>query len=393
VGKDVYWDKSWVVFPDFLFSFMKRTLGPEWGAREKAKDQHPIFRWLGPLARISRGLRECHMEANESSTNELQEVTPSVDGRSWLSCSDKTLSRHNPADDRRLEDIPAGCSADVDRAVTAARKTFAAGAWHQLPPTQRKEVLYRWAGLIKRCAPHLDRIDAIEMGKPVSTLPFNSLAAAGLIRFSAESIDKCSGDVLSSDRLSMVIQTRVPRGMVGAIVPWNFPTYNSALKAAPALAAGNSVVLKPSELACESALTLAKLALEAGIPPGVFNVIPGSGEIVGKALAEHMDVDMVTFTGSSAVGKLIVLTPATTVYWQSRSYTDALNINYYAVNAYSKTDLTLTHMDPTGNWQVSGYVFNLENDAVRSGDYSGSGVVFSDFAPPRTYGVRLAYKY
>jgi len=144
------------------------------------------------------------------------------------------------------------------------------------------------------------------MGKPVSLPVFNAKAAANFLRFNAEALDKCPGETLTSDSSSTVIQVRVPRGIIAAIVPWNFPTYNCLLKIAPALAAGNSVVLKPSELASQSALMLAKLALDAGIPPGVLNVIPGSGEIVGKALAEHMDVDMVSFTGSSAIGKLIM---------------------------------------------------------------------------------------
>lgn len=167
-------------------------------------------------------------------------------------------------------------------------------------------MLARWAELIAENAAALDAVDAIEMGKPVRLAAFNAQAAAGLARFNAEAVDKSFGSVLPSDHPSTVIQARSPRGVVAAIVPWNFPTYNSVLKAAPALAAGNSLVLKPSELASESAVLLAKLALEAGLPPGVFNVTPGRGQTVGRALAEHMDVDMVTFTGSSEVGKLML---------------------------------------------------------------------------------------
>src|SRR6185437_14609109 len=180
------------------------------------------------------------------------------------------------------------------------------GSWRRSPPSVKKRILHRWADLVEEKSPRLDALDALEMGKPVSLPVFNAKAAANFLRFNAEALDKCPGETLTSDSSSTVIQVRVPRGVVAAIVPWNFPTYNSVLKVAPALAAGNSVVLKPSELASQSALMLARLALDAGIPPGVFNFIPGAGEVVGKALAEHMEVDMVTFTGSSAIGKLIV---------------------------------------------------------------------------------------
>jgi hypothetical protein len=164
----------------------------------------------------------------------------------------------------------------------------------------------RWADLIERQAVRLDALDALEMGKPVGVQAFNARLAAEFVRFNAELADKIQGETFTSDSSSTVIQRRIPRGVVAAIVPWNFPTFNVVLKAAPALAAGNSVVLKPSELASQAALVLADLALEAGLPPGVLNVVPGRGDTVGRCLAEHMDVDMVTFTGSSAVGKLIV---------------------------------------------------------------------------------------
>src|SRR6185312_750164 len=120
-------------------------------------------------------------------------------------------------------------------------------------------------------------------------------------RFYAEAVDKVMGDVYESDPYSLVMQRRVPRGVVGAIVPWNFPTSAAIRKVAPALAAGNTVVLKPSELSSRSAMRLALLALEAGLPKGVFNVLPGSGQTVGRGLACHPDVDMVAFTGSTEV--------------------------------------------------------------------------------------------
>jgi len=127
-----------------------------------------------------------------------------------------------------------------------------------------------------------------------------------VVRFYAEAVDKVTGDVYCSDKNSFVTQRRVPRGVVAAVVPWNFPTYVAAIKIGPALAAGNSVVLKPSEMSSRSAMRLAELAIKAGLPPGVLNVAPGKGEIVGRALALHHGVDMLTFTGSTAVGKLMM---------------------------------------------------------------------------------------
>jgi acyl-CoA reductase-like NAD-dependent aldehyde dehydrogenase len=236
----------------------------------------------------------------------LLPVRALVDGQSAASASEIVLHPLNPSNGAPLREAPAGAAQDVDAAVASARRSYVSGSWSRAAPAARKAVLARWADLIAESAPALDAVDAVEMGKPVAFAAFNAMAAAGLVRFNGEAVDKTFGTVLQSDHPSTVLQTRVPRGVVGAITPWNFPTYNGVLKAAPALAAGNSLVLKPSELANEAALMLANLALEAGVPPGVFNVVPGQGQIVGRALAEHRDVDMVTFTGSSEVGKLML---------------------------------------------------------------------------------------
>jgi acyl-CoA reductase-like NAD-dependent aldehyde dehydrogenase len=199
--------------------------------------------------------------------------------------------------------IPEGSEEDVNRAVAAARLAFEDGRWSDWSPESRKLTLYRLADLIEHEAVLLDSLDAEEMGKPVSTAAFNAKSAAALLRFNAEALDKIVGDVYSSDRNSLVLQRRVPRGVVGAIVPWNFPTFNAVLKVGPALAAGNSVVLKPSEHASRSALRIAYLAIQAGLPTDVLNVVPGLGQTVGRALGLHGDVDMIAFTGSTAVGK------------------------------------------------------------------------------------------
>jgi 4-(gamma-glutamylamino)butanal dehydrogenase len=247
------------------------------------------------------------LEAGRQLTaSDMMEVAPLVDGRIINSEADQTFTIYNPASGTKLSQIPAGCAADANKAVSAARRAYLNGTWRRAAPSQKKATLYRWASLIESNSARLDALDALEMGKPISLKAFNASSAAALVRFNVEASDKFGGDVLTSDCSSTVIQKRVPRGVVVAVIPWNFPTYNAVLKVAPALAAGNSVVLKPSELASQSALVLASLALEAGVPPGVFNVVPGIGETVGRALAEHMDVDMVTFTGSSAVGKLML---------------------------------------------------------------------------------------
>ena len=212
----------------------------------------------------------------------------------------------NPSTGRRIFSIPAGSATDVERAVVSARRAFQDGRWSDAPPSFRKKTLHQFAELISQHSEELNALDAEEMGKPLSVAFASASAAAGLMRFCAEAVDKVTGEVISSDKDSLVTQRRVPRGVVAAVVPWNFPTYNAAMKLAPALAAGNSVIVKPSELACRSAGRLAELAIEAGVPPGIVNVVPGKGEIVGRALALHSDVDMVAFTGSTVTGKQIL---------------------------------------------------------------------------------------
>jgi len=230
-------------------------------------------------------------------------VAPFINGDLSDSDSDSAVEVINPSIGKRSLSIPVGSERDTDRAVRAARAAFDDGRWSDAPPSRRRAALHCFADLIAKDARALDLLDAGEMGKPVSEAFGNASSAAMLVRFYADAADKVLGDVYLSDRGSFVSQRRVPRGVVGAVLPWNFPTYVAVLKLAPALAAGNCVVLKPSEQSSRSAIRLARLAVQAGVPPGVLNVIPGLGETVGRALALHGDVDMLTFTGSTAIGK------------------------------------------------------------------------------------------
>lgn len=195
----------------------------------------------------------------------------------------------------------------VDRAVASARVAFEGGSWSGLSPRARGRILLRLADLIVRDHEELALRDTMEMGKPI-TASLAEIAgfAPELCRHYAEAADKIYGEVAGSDGASLGFALREPRGVVAAIAPWNYPLANAVIKAVPALAAGNCVVLKPSELSPATAMRLGELALEAGVPPGVFNILPGDGAVTGVRLVSHPDVDMVTFTGSTAAGRTIM---------------------------------------------------------------------------------------
>jgi gamma-glutamyl-gamma-aminobutyraldehyde dehydrogenase len=193
---------------------------------------------------------------------------------------------------------------DIDDAVRAARRTFDAGSWSRCAPAERKRVLCRLGELIASHGAELALLDSLNMGKRVTdAFDVDVPAAGGLFNWYGEAVDKLYGEVASTNPGNLAVVTREPLGVVGAVVPWNFPLDMVAWKVAPALAAGNSVVLKPAEQSPLSAMRLAELALKAGLPPGVLNVVPGYGETAGRALGLHPDVDVLAFTGSTAVGK------------------------------------------------------------------------------------------
>lgn len=234
------------------------------------------------------------------------EVAPFIDGKICPSSSDKRFVLFNPATGEASVETSAGCAEDTGRAVASARAAFEDGRWSARAPVARSAILHKFADLIETEADAFDRLDAEDMGKPVSLAYANAAAGAALVRSYADLAVSITGDSFDGGGDCMIVQARLPRGVVGAVTPWNFPTVNALIKAAPALAAGNCVVLKPSEYSPRSAQRLAALALEAGVPPGVLNLTPGKGETVGKALALHSDVDMLTFTGSTAVGRLML---------------------------------------------------------------------------------------
>lgn len=230
-------------------------------------------------------------------------IQPFIDGRYVDSASAERFTSINPATNAVLCDLPVGCAEDVDRAVAAARRAFEDGRWARTTPLQRKAVMLRIAELIEANADELALLDSLEMGKAISSARGEIAFATGFFRYYGEAIDKLYGVVAPSDAGTLSFGVLEPRGVVGAIVPWNFPLINAALKAAPALAVGNSVVLKPSEVASLSALRLAEIVAEAGVPDGVFNVLPGLGHSVGQAIGRHPDIDLISFTGSTATGR------------------------------------------------------------------------------------------
>jgi gamma-glutamyl-gamma-aminobutyraldehyde dehydrogenase len=213
----------------------------------------------------------------------------------------------NPATGEVLAEMSAGTAEDIDRAVAAARASFRSGAWSKMAPRKRMRVLYRFAELVEEHTAELAVLDTLDMGKPISDmLNVDVPLVSETIRFMAECIDKVDGSVTNTAHDAMHMILREPLGVVGAITPWNYPMLMAAWKFAPALAAGNSLVLKPAEQSPTSSLRLAGLFMEAGGPAGVFNVVNGMGEEAGRPLAMHMDVDKITFTGSTEVGKLML---------------------------------------------------------------------------------------
>ena len=230
-----------------------------------------------------------------------------IDGERRAAVSGRTWDKHSPIDGRLLTPVARCEGADVDAAVAAARAAFEDRRWAGLAPGKRKRVMIRFADLVLEHGAELALLETLDMGKPIKfSQSVDVTSCANCLRWYGEAIDKVYDQIAPTADDSLALITREPVGVVAAIVPWNYPLIMTAWKIAPALASGNSVILKPSEKSPLSALRLAELALQAGIPPGVFNVVPGFGNEAGSALALHMDVDCIGFTGSTRVGKQIM---------------------------------------------------------------------------------------
>ncbi len=231
-----------------------------------------------------------------------------IDGEFVPARGGKTFETLNPATGKLLAEVARGGADDVDAAVAAARRAFRSGVWSRMAPRDRMEVLYRYASLIEENVVEFALLDTLDMGKPISDMIASDVPLAALtFQYFGETIDKLDGMVTNTASDAFHYILRQPLGVVGCIVPWNYPLLMAAWKIAPALAAGNTVVLKPAEQSPLSALLMAKLFAEAGGPAGVLNVVPGFGEEAGKALALHPDVDKIGFTGSVEVGKLMLV--------------------------------------------------------------------------------------
>ncbi|MGC1548201.1 MAG: aldehyde dehydrogenase family protein [Rhodanobacter sp.] len=210
-----------------------------------------------------------------------------IDGAFVDAQSGKTFERINPATGQSLAHIAACDEADVDKAVSAARRSFDAGVWSALAPKARKAIMLRWSQLILEHKEELALLETLDTGKPIAeTLRVDGPSCAEAIAWYAEAIDKIYDEIAPNGIDTLALVTREPLGVVAAVVPWNYPLIIAAWKLGPALAVGNSVILKPAEQSSLGALKLAELANEAGIPAGVFNVLPGLGEQVGTRLAK-----------------------------------------------------------------------------------------------------------
>jgi acyl-CoA reductase-like NAD-dependent aldehyde dehydrogenase len=231
-----------------------------------------------------------------------------INGRYEDSLSGETRATMSPADGHQLAEVANCGPEDADRAVKVARETFESGVWSAMAPADRKMVLVRWAQLIEDNADEIALLECLDVGKPIAdTSGVDVPSAVRTIRWTGEAIDKVYDQISPTPADCLALVQRLPLGVVAAIVPWNFPLSTTAWKLAPSLATGNSVILKPASNTPLSALRIAGLASEAGLPDGVLQVLPGPGGSLGRHLALHDDIDGLTFTGSTEVGKQLMV--------------------------------------------------------------------------------------
>lgn len=227
-----------------------------------------------------------------------------IDGQLVDALDGATFETMVPSTGTLLANVAACSEVDVDRAVAAARRSFEAGVWRQLAPAERKVVMLRFADLVEAELESLAHLEALDAGKPLADcLAVDLPEVVKTIRWYAEAADKVFGKTAPTGDGHLALIVKEPIGVVGQVLPWNFPALMLAWKIAPALIAGNSIVVKPPELASLTTIRIAEIAFEAGVPAGVFNVVPGLGHVAGKALGLHMDVDAVAFTGSTEIGR------------------------------------------------------------------------------------------
>ncbi len=227
-----------------------------------------------------------------------------IDGQYCQAISGRTFETIDPSTGKLIARIAAGDANDIDRAVFAARRVFEAGKWSRMAPRDRKKILLRFADLIEANMEELALLEVLDCGKPISdALAVDLPDSIETLRWHAELADKLHETTPQSAPGIVSMIVREPIGVVGAVIPWNFPIFMAVWKIAPALAGGNSLVLKPAEQTSLSLIRMAALASEAGIPDGVLNVVPGLGHEAGKAIGLHLDIDCVSFTGSGEVGR------------------------------------------------------------------------------------------
>ncbi len=231
---------------------------------------------------------------------------PIVGGERVEPLTDQCFEVLSADDGHLVATLPDCGEADVERAVVAARAAFQSGIWSDQSPTERGRVLHRFADLIDRDGATLALLDTVQMGMPIAQSTGAAPGAAEIVRAAADIADKAPDLLIPSAASAIALQIRRPQGVVAAITPWNYPVHVGLGRIAPALAAGNSVILKPSEIAPLALLHLAALASEAGLPDGVLNALPGRGSVTGKLLALHADVDCLAFTGSTATGLMLM---------------------------------------------------------------------------------------
>ena len=244
-------------------------------------------------------------------TEQAKSVSPRteafIDGEYVAAQSGQTFDCINPATGKVIAQVASCQSEDVDRAVASARAVFEKGTWRDMKPAMRKKIMLRFAEKLHEHREELALLETLDMGKPISESYNTDIPlSADCIGWFGETVDKSYDEIAPTGADALAMITREPMGVVAAVIPWNFPLLMAAWKIGPALATGNSLIIKPAEQSPLTAIRIAELALEAGLPKGVLNVVPGLGEKAGQALGMHMDVDCVAFTGSAEVGKLFL---------------------------------------------------------------------------------------